>query len=79
VLDSHCADYRMPFQLRKGAGGARGDDAANLKPVIVGWIVALFENPLPPLSPHIKSDRGFEHDITGRLLCPIDYNWSDAR
>jgi hypothetical protein len=67
------------LQLRKGAGGARGDDAANLKLVIVSWIVALFGNPLPPLSPNIKSDRGFEHDVTGHLLCPIDYDWTDER
>jgi len=39
----------------------------------------MFENPLPPLSPHIKSDRGFEHDITGRLLCPIDFDWDDPQ
>jgi hypothetical protein len=31
--------------------------------------------PLPPTS---KLDRGFEHDDTGRLLCPIEYNWEDA-
>ncbi|KAF8228060.1 hypothetical protein L208DRAFT_1293518 [Tricholoma matsutake] len=30
--------------------------------------------PLPPTS---KMDRGFEHDNTGCLLCPIDYNWED--
>lgn len=64
-------------QLRKGSGGSRGDDAANLKPSVISWIVALFENPNPPLSPTTKMDRGFEHDITGRLLCPMDYNWDD--
>ena len=65
------------IQLRKGAGGARGDDAANLKPAVVSWIVSVSENPLPPLLPNVKSDRGFEHDATGRLLCPIDYDWAD--
>jgi len=32
-----------------------------------------------PLSPASKMDRGFEHDDTGRLLCPIDYDWDDAQ
>jgi hypothetical protein len=65
------------YKLRKGASGARGDDAANLKPAVVTWIAALFENPLIPFSPSSKLDRGFESDITGQLLCPIDYNWND--
>ncbi|KAF9455666.1 hypothetical protein BDZ94DRAFT_1360794, partial [Collybia nuda] len=30
-----------------------------------------------PLSPIHKSERGFKHKISGRLLCPIDYNWDD--
>ena len=63
------------LQLRKGAGGARGDDAANLKPAVINWIITLFDNTMPPLLPHTKSDRGFEHDVTGRLLCPIQYDW----
>ena len=24
-----------------------------------------------------KHGHGFNHDITGRLLCPVDYNWQD--
>jgi hypothetical protein len=66
-------------KLRKGSAGARGDDAANLKPSVVSWIVDFFENPAVPLSPTNKSDRGFEHDITGQLLCPVDFDWSDPR
>jgi hypothetical protein len=65
--------------LHQGEGGAQGDDAANLKPFVVSLIVAMFENPLPLLSLHIKSDRRFEHDITGRLFCPIDFNWDDPQ
>jgi hypothetical protein len=67
------------LELRKGAAGARGDDAANLKPSIVSWIVDFFGNMAVPLSPTSKSDRGFEHDITGQLLCPVDFDWSDPR
>lgn len=65
-------------QLRKGAGGARGDDAANLKPAVVSWISDLLGTPVTiPLAPPSKVGRGFEHDDTGRLLCPVDYNWDD--
>lgn len=67
------------IKLRKGSGGARGDDAANLKPVVVSWIAGIMGTPVTvPLSPTSKLDRGFEHDDTGRLLCPIEYNWEDA-
>ncbi|KAF8426516.1 hypothetical protein L210DRAFT_3420611, partial [Boletus edulis BED1] len=31
----------------------------------------------PPISSTLKSDRGLEHDVTGRLLCPVEYNWDD--
>ncbi|KAF9462567.1 hypothetical protein BDZ94DRAFT_1309465 [Collybia nuda] len=65
-------------ELRKGAAGARGDDAANLKPSIINWIATLVETPAPALDPTTKSDRGFEHDATGRLLCPVDYQWEDT-
>ena len=60
-------------------GGARGDDAANLKPAVVSWISCIFgANSCAPLSPTSKLDRGFEHDDTGRLLCPIEYSWDDT-
>ncbi|KAG1895078.1 uncharacterized protein F5891DRAFT_1194588 [Suillus fuscotomentosus] len=31
-----------------------------------------------PLSRNIKSDREFNHDVTGRLLCPAGLDWSHA-
>lgn len=69
----------IAIKLRKGSGGARGDDAANLKPIIVNWISQMDGIPLAaPLSPSCKLDRGFEHDETGRLLCPIEYDWEDV-
>jgi hypothetical protein len=30
-----------------------------------------------PLCTKVKEDRGISNDITGRLLCPIDYDWDD--
>ncbi|KAI9570979.1 hypothetical protein HD554DRAFT_2241052 [Boletus coccyginus] len=34
--------------------------------------------PDPPLSRDDKSGRGFYNDSTGRLLCPVDYDWNDT-
>ncbi|KAG6370798.1 hypothetical protein JVT61DRAFT_11005 [Boletus reticuloceps] len=62
-------------QLRKGADGARGDDTANLKPEIVVWLTDLFHPVEPPLRTTTKDDRGLVHDVTGRLICPAEYNW----
>jgi hypothetical protein len=31
----------------------------------------------PALSLMAKDERGISNDITGRLICPIDYNWDD--
>ncbi|KAI5988497.1 hypothetical protein EDC04DRAFT_2873243 [Pisolithus marmoratus] len=57
-------------QLNKGADSARGDDAASLKSAV------------KPEEPALRSDekdgRGFDHEVTGRLLCPVDYDWCRA-
>lgn len=31
----------------------------------------------PALEPGEKDGRGFDHEVTGRLLCPVDYDWHD--
>ncbi|KAG9311119.1 hypothetical protein JVU11DRAFT_9029 [Chiua virens] len=66
------------FQVQKGGDGARGDDASSLKKEVVNWLVELYAPIIPPISPSLKSDRGLDHDVTGRLLCPIKYDWDDA-
>ncbi|KAF8119327.1 hypothetical protein EV363DRAFT_1136625, partial [Boletus edulis] len=64
-------------ELRKGADGARADDAASLKKEVVDWLRHFYGPLEPPISTALKSDRGLEHDVTGRLLCPVEYNWED--
>ncbi|KAG1785044.1 uncharacterized protein HD556DRAFT_1435286 [Suillus plorans] len=64
--------------LGKGASGARGDDTKTLKSAILEWLVPRGQAGIPPLSRNIKSDRGFNHDITGALLCPAGLDWSNA-
>ncbi|KAG1871699.1 hypothetical protein F4604DRAFT_1926084 [Suillus subluteus] len=64
--------------LGKGASGARGDDTKTLKSAVLEWLVPRGEVVILPLSRNIKSDRGFNHEITGALLCPAGLDWSDA-
>ncbi|KAI6006778.1 hypothetical protein EDD15DRAFT_2152885 [Pisolithus albus] len=65
-------------ELQKGADGARGDDGATLKAAIAQWLNESRPAPDPPFSSWEKHGRGFNHDITGKLLCPVDYDWSNA-
>ncbi|KAI6141161.1 hypothetical protein BKA82DRAFT_3977752 [Pisolithus tinctorius] len=65
-------------QLQKGADGARGDDTANLKQDIVSWLTDLFHPIEPPLRTTTKDERGFVHDVTGKLICPAEFDWDLA-
>ncbi|KAG1838511.1 hypothetical protein C8R48DRAFT_751536 [Suillus tomentosus] len=64
--------------LGKGASGARGDDTKTLKFAVLKWLVPRGKAVIPPLSRNIKSDRGFNHEVTGALLCPAGLDWSNA-
>jgi len=63
--------------LRKGASGARGDDTKSLKGAVLDWITPKGQALIPPLSRNVKSDRGFNHERTGALLCPAGLDWSN--
>ncbi|KAG1850671.1 hypothetical protein F4604DRAFT_1883641 [Suillus subluteus] len=63
--------------LGKGASGVRGDDMKTLKSAILEWLIPRGQVVIPPLSRNIKSDRGFNHEVTGALLCPTGLDWSN--
>ena len=65
------------FKLRKSASGARGDDTKSLKGAILNWITPKGWALIPPLSWNVKIDQGFNHEVTGALLCPTDLDWSN--
>ena len=65
-------------QLRKGVSGSRGDDTRSLKSAVLDWIIPQGQALSPPLTRNKKDDRGFKHETTGALLCPIDLDWSNA-
>ncbi|KAG1783331.1 hypothetical protein EV702DRAFT_959376 [Suillus placidus] len=64
--------------IGKGASGARGDDTKSLKSAILDWISPKGAAIQPPLHRNSKIDRGFNHELTGSLLCPAGLDWHDA-
>ena len=66
----------MVLKLTDGADSAQADDALVLKTTIVNWLTEV-EAQNPCLSPYNKSDCGFYSGSTGRLLCPVEYNWEN--
>jgi hypothetical protein len=65
-----------PPQLQKGANDARSDDVRRIKEEVANWINQTF-SPTTPLCLKQRDGRGFQNDITGRLLCPIEHSWDD--
>ncbi|KAG2094638.1 uncharacterized protein F5147DRAFT_584979 [Suillus discolor] len=64
--------------MGKGASGARGNNTKTLKSAVLEWLVPRGQAVIPPLARNIKSDRGFNHKVTGTLLCPAGLDWSNA-
>lgn len=48
-----------------------------MKGAILDWIAPNRENLTPYLNRKSKCDRGFNHELTGALLCPTGLDWSD--
>jgi hypothetical protein len=67
------------LQISKGAAGARGDDTKTVKSAILDWISPKGEAIQPPLHRNSKIDHGFNHELTGSLLCPVGLDWSDSQ
>lgn len=67
------------IQLNRGADSAHGDDAASLKLAVASWLNEKQPTPNPAISSRDKSGRGFYHDATAELICPVDFDWADKR
>ncbi|KAG1874035.1 hypothetical protein C8R48DRAFT_769424 [Suillus tomentosus] len=65
--------------IGKGAAGARGDDTKTLKSAVLDWIAPKGEAIQPPLHRNSKIDRGFNHELTGSLLCPAGLDWNNSQ
>jgi hypothetical protein len=44
---------------------------------ILDWITPRGQPLNPSLSRNVKIDRGFHHERTGALLCPVGLDWSN--
>lgn len=64
-------------QIQKGVSSARSDDTKSLKGPVVDWITSPDQPLRPLLARNVKMDRGFHHERTGALLCPVELDWSD--
>ena len=67
------------FQIQQGVSSARSDDTKSLKSAIIDWLMPLGEPLIPPIFHKSKIDRGFNHNVTGALLCPAGNDWSDCQ
>jgi hypothetical protein len=52
------------------------DDTSCLKTTVAEWI-NMHDESEERLSSYGKEECGIGNDITGHLICPIDYNWDD--
>jgi hypothetical protein len=66
------------FELQKGASDARGDDILSVRGAVANWLNKAYPSNMP-LDILSRSNRGIKHETTGRLLCPIEYDWADER
>ncbi|TEB31337.1 hypothetical protein FA13DRAFT_1754812 [Coprinellus micaceus] len=65
--------------ITKGVSSARSDDTKSLKSAVVDWITPKNQYLNPPIQRNVKTDRGFHHERTGELLCPVNLNWKDEK
>ena len=69
----------MFWQLDNGAEDARGDDILKIRGAVANWLNNLQPPPVPLLDPDSRTQRGIQHELIGRLLCPLKLNWDDER
>ena len=68
--------WLLAIQFAAGVTGAWGDDAHLLKYNIVAFINAK-EVEIDTVNRNNKTQRGFNNKVTGRLLCPMGFNYDD--
>ncbi|KAJ3825181.1 hypothetical protein F5880DRAFT_1611328 [Lentinula raphanica] len=69
------ADYS---QLESGANSARSEDIHNGAMELADWLNQRSPSPEPQIDRQTRTGRGFIHELTGRLLCPIDFDWDNS-
>ena len=77
-----CWPTWLENKLQIGANDAHSDDTGRLKVAVADWINDRRHSDVRlsagvSLSANKKDQCGISHDVTGHLLCPINYNWDD--
>ncbi|KAG9225624.1 hypothetical protein CCMSSC00406_0003127 [Pleurotus cornucopiae] len=71
--------HRYFMQLESGSKSARGDDLSGLRKMVGHKLNA---DQAPPRThyfpPEERTGCGLQNDMTGRLLCPIEFDWDNA-
>jgi len=57
---------------------ARADDTKGMKGPIIDWITLKGQSLIPHIPHSTKSGCGFNHDLTGALLCPAGLDWNNV-
>ncbi|KAH6893813.1 hypothetical protein BKA70DRAFT_1118743, partial [Coprinopsis sp. MPI-PUGE-AT-0042] len=68
-------DY-ISDEIQEGMNNSRSDDTKGLKPAVIDWITEGKQHE-SMLRRNAKAGRGYQNDITGRLLCPVGVEWDD--
>ncbi|KAH9916549.1 hypothetical protein B0H21DRAFT_781955 [Amylocystis lapponica] len=63
--------------IQHGMDGARADDTKGLKEPMIDWITPMGGQLNPAIKRNKKAERGFQHDVTGALLCPVELDWDN--
>ena len=64
-------------QLQRGADSARSDDLNWIRTCVADWLNAVQPRPEILLDPSCRKNRGIQHDVTGKLLCPAGFDWNN--
>ncbi|KJA23053.1 hypothetical protein HYPSUDRAFT_201615 [Hypholoma sublateritium FD-334 SS-4] len=64
-------------ELQRGADSARSDDLNRIRASIADWLNGAHNRPEVLLKPSCRKNRGIQHDVTGRLLCPAEFDWNN--
>ncbi|KAL4068796.1 hypothetical protein V8B97DRAFT_2024710 [Scleroderma yunnanense] len=80
AVDSEDYEVKLIMKdLNTAADSAHGDDTTGLKMAVIDWLMHSKPTPEPVLESHQKEGHGFYHNTTSQLICPVEYDWSNAQ
>ena len=71
-------ELTIKYELQKGANDACSNDVLSVREAVTNWLNKIYPtHSLLDISSW--GNHGIKHEMTGRLLCPIEYDWTDER